>query len=342
VPDISGWTGPARHLAARVVAFMDASLAGAPTEPFEELALDLHRHQAAACPVIASLVERPPTGLHDLPAVPVDLFKTLPVGTVDPDEAGATFRTSGTTGGGRGVHRLRSTALYDHGAVSWARACVGALPPRSVNLLLDPARHPDSSLSHMVARLAPDATWHLGPDGLDVAGFGRALAAGGPAFVGATAFALAELLEEHAPPPLPPGSILMVTGGFKGRTHRLDGATLLERARARLRPDHLATEYGMTELSSQLWGTPDTPYRPPPWLRVLAMDPVTAAPCPPGTPGQLRLVDLANLDSAVAIETLDQGTVHPDGTLTLHGRLADAPARGCSLTVEEVWAARGR
>ena len=96
----------------------------------------------------------------------------------------------------------------------------------------------------------------------------------------------------------------------------------------------------MTELSSQLWGTPETSYHPPPWLRAVAVDPVTGTPRPPGEPGQLRFVDLANLDGSVAVETLDEGIVHPDRSVTLRGRLAGAPVRGCSLTVEEAWAKR--
>lgn len=340
-PDTSPWSGPARALADRILAFVDGSLHGTPPEPFQTLALDVHAWQATLCPVRASLIEGPVHAVQDIPAIPVGLFKDLPVGTVGPEAAGATFRTSGTTGGGRGAHRMRSSALYDHGALAWARVQLGDLPPRSVNLLLDPARHPDSSLSHMVSLFAPEATWHLGPDGVDADAFTHALG-DTPTFVGATAFALAELLEDHDPAPLPPGSVLMVTGGFKGRVHRLDDADLYQAAQRVLAPARLVTEYGMTELSSQFWGTPGSRYHPPPWLRAIAVDPHTARVLPPGRTGQLRFVDLCNLDASVAIETLDGGIVHDDGSLTLHGRLEDAPARGCSLTVEEAWAARGR
>lgn len=348
-PDLSAWTGTDRALAERIVAFVDQSLQGLPHEPLETLLLDLHRHQAARCPVIGSLAEdaaessRPATDLASIPAVPVSLYKHLPIGLVDPAEAGATFLTSGTTGDGRGAHRMRSTALYDHGAVAWARRHLPTWPARSASLLLDPAVHPESSLSHMVSLFADDATWHLGTDGLDVDGFERSVYGGeGPLFVGTTAFALAELVQDHDPAPLPEGTTLMVTGGFKGREHRLDEDGLHAAVRERLQPAHLLTEYGMTELSSQLWGTPGSTYRPPPWMRVLAIDPVTEEPRPPGMTGQLRLFDACNLDGSVAIETMDHGIVHEDGTLTLHGRLEGAPARGCSLTVEEAWAARRR
>jgi hypothetical protein len=193
----------------------------------------------------------------------------------------------------------------------------------------------------MMALLTPEATWHLGEHGTDVHGFIAGLGST-PVYVAATAFALAELLSADVPMQLPPASVLMITGGFKGRVHQVDADQLYTLAQDRLAPERLVTEYGMTELSSQLWGTPGQPYSPPPWLRVLPIDPVTEAARPPGIAGQLRFVDLCNLDSSVAVETLDQGVVHADGRVELHGRLTDAPARGCSLSVEEVWEARRR
>ncbi|MEO0601991.1 MAG: acyl-protein synthetase, partial [Myxococcota bacterium] len=155
-------------------------------------------------------------------------------------------------------------------------------------------------------------------------------------YVATTAFAMAEYLD-HDPPALPAGSVVMVTGGFKGRVHRLEGAELYRAIRDRLAPARLVTEYGMTELSSQLWGAPQTRFAPPPWLAVLAVDPVTGEVLPAGTEGQLRFVDLANLDSTLGIETMDAGVVGVDGTVELRGRLTGAPSRGCSLTVEEAW-----
>jgi hypothetical protein len=139
------------------------------------------------------------------------------------------------------------------------------------------------------------------------------------------------------------GSRAMLTGGFKGRS-RVVPESELRRGIARLfglGPHAVVGEYGMTELSSQLWARPGEPYAPPPWLRVRAVDPVTGALLPPGALGQLRFWDLANLDGTLAIETMDQGIVDEGGRVHLHGRLAGSPPRGCSLTVEEAWARRG-
>jgi hypothetical protein len=327
----------AEALAVRVRSF----IRGESEEGFGEIALAVGAYQRANSPVIAALSDGAPLTWRDLPAVPVELFKRVAVGTVPVGE-GRVFRTSGTTGGPRGEHRTWTPELYELGAERWARACVEDLPPRAHALLLDAWAHPDSSLSHMVALLTDEAEWYLRPDGVDLDGLERALAAETePVFVPCTGFALAEWFERGTPA-APPGSVVMVTGGFKGRVQRVDDVGLYATARAAFTGCRVVTEYGMTELSSQLWGEPGGDYAPPAWLRALAVDPVTGTPLPAGRPGQLRFVDLCNLDSAVAIETLDAGVVHEDGTVTLHGRLAGSGARGCSLTVEEAWARRVR
>jgi hypothetical protein len=89
----------------------------------------------------------------------------------------------------------------------------------------------------------------------------------------------------------------------------------------------------MSELASQLWAVPaGTAYVPPPWMRVVAVDPWTGRPQPTG---QLRFYDLASHQTVLAIETGDWGTVRPDGTVVLEGRMPGARPRGCSLTAEE-------
>ena len=324
-------------LAERIRAFIESD---GHTESFDALALDVHAWQCTHDLVARALHTHAPTTWTEIAPIPVALFKALEVGTVQPAEAGTTFRTSGTTGGGRGVHRLRDTALYDLGSQRHFRACLPSAPRDGIALLVDPSHAPDSSLGHMVALLMDRCTWHWQDDQLDRQGLRtRIQAAADPLFVSTTAFALAEWLEGPVPT-LPAGSVLMVTGGFKGRVHRLDGAALLAMARAQLTPASVVTEYGMTELSSQLWGTPDTPFVAPAWMRVVAVDPWSGQPLPPGRAGQLRFCDLCNLDSAIVIDTLDEGIVHEDGTVTLHGRLPGAPARGCSLTVEDAWVRR--
>ena len=136
----------------------------------------------------------------------------------------------------------------------------------------------------------------------------------------------------------------MLTGGFKGRSREVPEAELRAAiAAAFALPDaSVVGEYGMTELSSQLYegtlvGTHDRHgvYTAPPWVRVTAVDPDTLAPVARGEVGIARIVDLANVDSAVAIQTADRVRVSERG-VELLGRLPGAVPRGCSLAIEEV------
>lgn len=135
----------------------------------------------------------------------------------------------------------------------------------------------------------------------------------------------------------------MQTGGFKGRTREVapDLLRQLLAARYGLPDQAILAEYGMTELSSQLYETMEAGprrLRPPAWLRTEIVDPETLQPIPPGQPGQaglLRIEDPANVDTAWAVQTSDLARrIHPDG-LELLGRAPGAIPRGCSLAVEE-------
>ncbi len=331
-------------LARRVHALITAAVSGQDYEPVGPLAVDIWAYQVQRDPVSARLVDGPVDTWLDIPAVPVTLFKQLEVGTVPRDKAPVLFRTSGTTHTGRGVHAMASADLYEYNANAWASRNLGELPSEHIALLSDPTRVPDASLSHMVAGMRDICsdgltTWHIHDGVLQRSALNDRIAQlTQPCFIATTAFALAEWLDGDCALP-PKQSLMMVTGGFKGRVHKLDGDQLLSIAQSRLRC-RIVTEYGMTELSSQLWGQPAEPFSPPPWLLATAVDPISGAILPPETVGQLRFLDLCNLDSAVQIETLDQGIVHADGRVTLHGRLPGAPARGCSLTIEDAWQAR--
>ncbi len=325
---------PRDSLVARVRAFVDADLAGkAGPESFEVLASALHAYQATMCPIRKTMPVGPFARAADVPAVPTGLFRRLPVGTCGLD-APVQFHTSGTTGPKPGVHRLWDTALLDHAARGDALRSLPAVPRRGVALLRDPAKDPHSSLSHMVSTLFGETSWHLGSD-LDVLGLRRAVeTASEPLFVATTGFSLAAWLAEPVPH-LPSGSVLMVTGGFKGRMLNIDPDRLLDEAAKRLRPDHVVREYGMTELSSMGWSGTRGPYRLPGWLRAVAVSPLDGTPRPDGERGQLRFVDLCNVDGSVAIETMDVGVAGP-GWVELEGRLPGAELRGCSLAAEDL------
>jgi acyl-CoA synthetase (AMP-forming)/AMP-acid ligase II len=180
----------------------------------------------------------------------------------------------------------------------------------------------------------------------------RASREGAPVVVMGTSFAFVHMLDALAGArlALPGGSRAMHTGGYKGRSREVLPAVLRADIAAAFDVDERSVvgEYGMTELSSQLYEStlraehglaPATArhgvFVPPPWMRVRAVDPETLQPVGSGEIGILRFEDLANVDSALAIQTADLGRVTGEG-VELSGRAPGAPPRGCSLAIDEL------
>ncbi|MBI4701148.1 MAG: acyl-protein synthetase [Deltaproteobacteria bacterium] len=359
-----------RSLAAGHAGLGAAGSGGADEESFDALGVAIARFQAERVPEMGRLLRArgvDPRGLHraaDIPALPCELFRLRRIAAHPAAQDERVFRTSGTTAGpaGRGAHAMRTTATYALAALRWGERMLW--PERGrlgfMGLVLPEAQAPDSSLSFMLARFAerldPRASWHWDGRKLDVEAVARACRGardrGEPALVAGTAFALAELLAKGGRDDLrlPQGSRVMYTGGFKGHTREIEPSELRRRLAEAfgLAPAFVVGEYGMTELASQLYerllrdaveGRPDAGaagrYYPPPWLRAEAVDPVRLEPLFAGEEGLCRLVDLGNVDSAVCILTEDLVRAFPDGSVELRGRQRGAPARGCSLAIEE-------
>jgi hypothetical protein len=92
-------------------------------------------------------------------------------------------------------------------------------------------------------------------------------------------------------------------------------------------------EYGMSELSSQAYDSPSTGsqrLRFPGWVGAVIISPETGFEVSEGETGLLRVFDLANVFSVMAIQTEDLAVRHADG-FELVGRAQLAESRGCSL-----------
>ncbi len=355
----------------RVAAFIEGSLRSAPPEPFDALALAIARFQATYVPALGRLCRARGVDLEAavsadvIPALPCDVFRLARISAFGPEDDACVFRTSGTSLGAeaRGEHPLRTTKTYELGALAWGSAMLWpeGLTMDAIVLAPPVEESADSSLGFMLDKFAKRVggavSFHLRSGVLDVAGVAvaaaEARAAGRPALVLGTSFAFVFLLDGIAGSGrlpadfrLPEGSRVMQTGGFKGRSREVSPDELRRSIAAlfSLPASSVVSEYGMTELSSQLYeGTLSGPpsrgpgfYLAPPWLRVTAVDPTTLAPLGPGETGILRFVDLANVDSSVAIQTSDLGRVTADG-VELFGRIPGATPRGCSLAVEELF-----
>jgi len=142
---------------------------------------------------------------------------------------------------------------------------------------------------------------------------------------------------------LPAGSRVLETGGYKGRSRSLTQEELhaLIAKRLGVRRDHIVCEYGMSELSSQAYDTAIGLSRPthhaprrfrfPPWTRAQTISPETGREVADGEIGLIRVYDLANVASVLAVQTEDLAIRRGDG-FEFVGRAAGAEPRGCSLT----------
>lgn len=312
---------------------------------FELLALAVHRFQATwNLPYARWCATRPPARTwKEIPAVPQSAFKRY-VLSVAPEKVTATFRTSGTTGEGFGVHHFVDVRLC---AEAERRGWQMLRLPRVKTLILtpSPADAPHSSLAHMMGVVAgPAAKFFVAGDGkLDATALGNeieaAIAANEPVGLLGTALAFLNLFGRIRSRGLvlPPGSYAMETGGYKGSGREIAKHELYEMFGAflGLRPENVLNEYGMTELSSQFYARGfGTPHGAPPWLRAVVFNPETGEEVADGEMGVLRLFDLANLGSSLAVETQDLAIRRGDA-FELLGRDPGALPRGCSRMADE-------
>jgi Acyl-protein synthetase, LuxE len=318
-------------------------------ERFDSLALSIFNYQRRENPVYAQYCEYIGTpeqvdSWERIPAVPQIAFKRSDIRSFPVQLTHTEFRTSGTTGERHGKHHFPSLRLYEASVQrGWDYF---RLPRHRFTLLM---QHPDdvpfSSLSRMGAILAgfERERFVISQDGgLELDRLREQLSDRDEAVtLFGTALAYLNLFEKASDLDLalPPGSTVMETGGFKGSGRDVAKGDLYEELSLRLgiATDSIWNEYGMTELSSQFYSRGvGHSHRAPPWLRFQIIDPETNQEASPGKIGLLRIVDLANLWSVIAVLTQDLAIAQADGGFLLLGRDPEALPRGCSRAVDEL------
>ncbi len=318
---------------------------------FDEAACEVFRYQFernAAYRAYARALGRTPTtaeSWQQIPAVPTDAFKlrNFPLACFSSGDLVKVFRTSGTTREIRGEHWFRDLSLYENSILEgWRHAALPA-PTNPWFLSQSPDDAPDSSLVHMLSTLqrhhAPAAQdrWMIDAAGkIDTSGL---TSESKPIALFATAIALLRCIESGKAVPLPAGSWIFETGGYKGLRVTLDPTDFKELvARSFSVPvDRILNEYGMTELSSPFYAwSGENQHRGSPWTRIRVIDPETGVPAETDQPGYLEILDLANLDSVAAIRTQDLAIARGENSFTLLGRDPGALPRGCSRRSDDL------
>jgi hypothetical protein len=255
----------------------------------------------------------------------------------------------------RHFHDAQSLAIYEFSSLMWARQHL----PLDTSLLFltpPPARSPHSSLVHMfdlfrrsagceslfVGRVAAGNGWQIDIPHL-ISKCAELVDRRRPVGLLGTAFSLVHLLDELTARKLhfelPRASWVLETGGYKGRSRSVPKPELYQMISEVLGVslERIVCEYGMTELSSQAYDASliesfadPRRFHFPPWARAEIISPETGCTVPDGKAGLIRVWDLANVYSVMAIETQDLAIRH-GSAFGLIGRAEHAEARGCSL-----------
>jgi hypothetical protein len=317
---------------------------------------------------------------EEIPCLPAIAFRQAEVSSLPVAQQQRFFTSSGTTAQERSrhYHNTDSLALYD--ASAWPSFCRHVLALNDTTFARSNGREPinkaslvsltpkiedapNSSLVHMLDAVARAAPWAevtfagcVDQTGLWQMDFeqlrnvlGAAIASTTPVVMTGTAFSFVHWADHCAQNgsrfALPPGSVIMETGGYKGRSREVSRSGLhdLINDLTRVPRTHIVCEYGMCELSSQAYDLragsaaatrgeevgPRT-FHFPPWARVRVVSPETGQLVSDGSAGIIQVFDLANVWSAMAIQTEDLGIRRGDG-FELVGRCASYQPKGCSL-----------
>lgn len=271
-----------------------------------------------------------------IPFLPVSLFKTHQITTFK-GEAEKVFTSSGTTGTETSRHYVPDLRFYEESFTRGFRHFYGE-PAQYAFLCLLPSylEREGSSLIYMAHKLIElsgqtDSGFFLQADGKLIETIVRREKEGLKTILLGVSFALLDFAEQH-PMPLQ-HTIIMETGGMKGRRKELTRAELHSVLKKAFGVTTIHSEYGMTELMSQAYAKGEGRFQCPPWMRVFVRDEDDPLSVHSQGAGLLCIADLANVFSCSFIEAADMGRVFADGSFEVLGRMDHSDIRGCSLLV---------
>ena len=306
---------------------------------FDAAALEIFRRQARECAPYREYLAR--IGVRTehvdtpekIPYLPIELFKTHDIycGETPPE---AVFTSSATTGMTPSRHPMQSLALYEQAFRASFRTFYGDPAHWSLYALLpNYLRRKGSSLVYMADRLIADC----GSGGFYLDEYEKLIGDMSrdprPKILLGVSYALWDLAERYAPKLH--DTIVMETGGMKGRRRELPKQEFHAILTEAFGVESIHSEYGMAELTSQAYSSGGGIFRAPEWMRVTVRDvndPLATLPA--GSRGAIDIIDLGNIYSCAFISTQDVGRTFADGTFTIEGRLTGADVRGCNLLVQ--------
>ena len=275
--------------------------------------------------------------IEQIPFLPIQFFKSKKI-LSSSDEIKETFTSSGTTGSTTSKHFVTDLSWYETSYLKGFQHFYGAIENYVVLALLpNYLERKGSSLVYMVDDLIkksnhPHSGFYLNnldelaTKLIDLDNKGQKVLLIG------VSFALLDLIEQYKFNLK--NTIIMETGGMKGRRKELIRAELHDLLAKGFNVNKIHSEYGMTELLSQAYSTGNGVFDCPPWMQILTRDTEDAlAILPKGKSGGINVIDLANYNSCSFIATQDLGKIHSNNQVEIIGRFDNSDIRGCNLMV---------
>lgn len=317
-------------------------------EDFESLALSVFRyqfdHNSLYNQYCTLLHIKPPdvNNIAAIPYLPIPFFKSHQI-KAGPFTEEAVFKSSGTTGSINSRHYIKDISIYEKSFTKAFRQFYGEEKDWCIlGLLPSYLERGQSSLVFMVDHLIknshhPDSGFYLNDHKKLNSLILQNEKDKQPTLLIGVTYALLDFAEAF--PANLKHTLVMETGGMKGRRHEMIRDEVHAILKDRLGLPAIHSEYGMTELLSQAYSKGNGLFTCPPWMKILLRDEDDPFNISPGIlPGKMRsgginVIDLANIYSCSFIATDDAGKLHPDGTFEVLGRMDNSDIRGCGLMI---------
>ena len=309
---------------------------------FENLTLELFHYQMENNPVYApyaSLILKgeTPDNIFEIPFLPIEFFKKEQV-ICQGKGVEEVFLSSGTTGD-QSKHLVAEMSIYKKSYLKTFQQFYGDIQDYCILALLPSYRKREgSSLIYMVDYLItkskhPKSGFYLGNLNELSDTIKELESKGQKTILFGVTYALLDLAKEF--PQKLEHTIIMETGGMKGKRKELLKEEIHAILKTAFTTKNIHSEYGMTELLSQAYSKGNGIFESTNWMKILIRDvndPLSLIGN--NKTGGINVIDLANIYSCPFIATQDLGGTFDDGSFTLLGRFSNADIRGCNLLIQ--------
>lgn len=310
---------------------------------FEKVALKVFRFQyennlvyREFCDFLKTEVQKVKS-LEQIPFLPIQFFKSHKV-VSNENAIQVTFASSGTTGMATSQHLVTDITLYEESYRKGFSQFYGNIEDYVVLALLPSyLEREGSSLIYMVENLIqmtnnPESGFYLHNHDDLIEKLIRLDNAGQNVILIGVTYALLDLIEKQNFQLQ--NTIIMETGGMKGKRKEMIREELHEQLCQGFGVATIHSEYGMTELLSQAYSLGNGVFECPSWMQILVRDTEDALTyVSEGKTGGINVIDLANINSCSFIATQDLGKKNPNNSFEVLGRFDHSDIRGCNLMV---------